>query len=224
MKNKIWTIFASIAIVLSASFVIVSFASSQDNSVSEFCDLVIKMREITLSHETVLCDISLPSELTEEQKDEIKADYETQLDSVFTLSATSREIYLSTMDRILNSERTERDAVTELGVFSIKVNEFNLEATTASAIFDMEIYTKYITEEDGKFHVYFPLDREQLKVDFENTENGWRIADQELLSNPAMVGDYEKEKVFDTYEEALEYANCTQPDNLIDKYTSISNE
>lgn len=211
MKKIFIFITAIISIIVLSVGIMISVTAQKDTK--EFCDRITEMLRITLTNQTIQTDISLPSELTEQQKAQIMSDYKSQLNEIYTENALSYKTYLNAMQTELSSQRTTRSAVTELGVFSTDVVSFEYDEQNVTITVDIVYWTKYINQKETGFDVVFPITKDTLEVEFENIDGKWLISNQNLV-NHIFDGDKENERHAVSYTEALEYAKNITPINI----------
>ena len=120
------------------------------------------------------------------------------------------------MQADISSQRTERELVTDLGIFSMDVTSLDADSDSAVMTVDVEYWTKYIKERDSGFDVLFPVTKDTLEVSFVCKDGKWLISNQKLV-NHLFDGDKDAERHTETYDEALQYAKNTTPVNIFSK-------
>jgi hypothetical protein len=155
------------------------------------------------------------SDLSEEEKQIIKSEFSKRIRDVYAARANRIKQSEDTQNNILNSDPKLISNVIENGVFSVELNTkpifegdyVSIDATTV-------IWEKYITQrEDSKFVVAFPVNKDRIYFKLEKVDGEYKVLDENLYFK-LDGGDVSIEKTFDTYAEALDYANQVTPNNI----------
>ena len=194
-KKILITITAVLAVIVLGIGVTVSVIADNDPS-EPFCEKFQKMIRTTISEQDLDIDISLPSELTEEQKAQVMSDYTKTLDGIFAKDSYLYENNLNAMQIRLNSERTTRELVPECGFFNMDVESFEINGETAVLKISYDLWSKYVKEyNSNNFKAIFPVSESTREITFKKVDGEWLISDEKYI-HYVFDGDVEKEKVF----------------------------
>ena len=224
MTKKARVIILSVISVLLVVGVItaVTLVMADDLEYGSMVELITKENAVIHPESVVDIDINYPQNLDDSQKEQVMQQYIEKLDEVYSLRCQKRATYKNVMESKLteNNEYIRRDTI-DSGVFEVNVISKEVENGIVKARLETVTWFKYISEpgensSDKDFFVTFPVTMKTSDYEFEKTEDGWRILSCTACNDlpSVMGGDYDIEKSFDTYDEALEYANATTPKNV----------
>lgn len=204
----------------------VMFVFADDLEYGTIVELITKEKEVIHPESVVEEDIRFPQTLSVQQKEQVVAEYTEKLDEVYSIRCQKRATYKQVMETKLaqSIDYVRRDTI-DSGVFEVNLISKETVDGIVKARLETVTWFKYITEPqqpaEKAYAVIFPVTKKTSDYEFEKTDDGWRILSCEAVESipTQMEGDYDIEKSFDTYEEALEYALATNPENIFEVET-----
>lgn len=220
MKKKTLVIL-TVAIVLClftviSTSLVTTIRADEQKEIDLIEDVISRAEIVTMKASSIQDETGrMPCQLSEEEKQSLIDNYINDLETLYCPSASQLYTYAEVRRQLMNSDDQFYDRVYEHGVFEVELNNVDISGDTASVNATVYSWQKYIpcSEENG-YTVVFPVTRTTCVYEMKNTNGNWMITSQTELDY-VFDGDSSLIRNFDSFEEAVEYADSITVKNTL---------
>lgn len=211
MKKTIYYLSSVLLLVVLAVLFFVVRGSADPKWEKELVDILYESVKAMDAERYIGREFEHLSEMPEERAEKMQTEYTALLESLYADEASIKRC-LDVFERIRSLEKPDALRSVDTVRLEHQVRSLDIEGAAAKLSVTWNSCEKVIVEnEDGSYTAGFPISQTAVSAVFNETKEGWKLQDFEILDNIIGEEDVSLHKNFPSFEEAYDYAITAEP-------------